>query len=241
MKYLVLLSGGQDSTTALFWALKLASGNRSQVVALTINYGQRHVSEVDAARAVACDAGVEHHVVQIPVGALCSTSPLIDHARKVDGYASAADLPGGIEATFVPMRNLLFLAIAANWAIHLSADTIIAGVSAVDFGGYPDCRPEFIDAAQRAIGLAVGDDGRAGPSLSTPLIGLSKAETVELATRCPGAMSAMALTHTCYRGERPPCGECHACILRAQGFEEAGFEDPLLLACAAEAGPKERA
>lgn len=225
-KALVLLSGGQDSTTCLYWAI--AEHGRENVRALTVLYGQRHATELTAARTIAELAGVEHTEVVVP-GVLLSTSPLVDHARDVQEYADADSLPGGIEDTFVPLRNLFFLTIAANHAVHHGCSVVVIGVSEEDFGGYPDCREAFLGIAEATAREALGQAPHASSSLriARPLVYLDKAQTVRLAWRLPGCMEALAHSHTCYKGERPPCGKCHACLLRAKGFAEADVPDPL--------------
>jgi 7-cyano-7-deazaguanine synthase len=224
----VLLSGGQDSTTCLFWTL--AKGCR-RVLCLSAWYGQRHERELQAAREVVAvarrhypDAQIEHEELRIgPL--LHSSSPLVSGAT-LGQYDSIADLPGGVEPTFVPGRNLLFLVLAANRAAEIRADGIVTGVCEEDFGGYFDCRREFVDAMQQAI--AQGFVGRSEwVQIETPLMYLTKRETVLLATELPGCMDALAVSHTCYAGERPPCGKCHACHLRQRGFEQAKVADPL--------------
>ena len=195
-KALVVLSGGQDSTTCLYWALR----QYDEVVAVTFDYGQRHAIEIEAAREIAEHAGIEWELVRIPQ--LGGDSPLTDLAREVGQYESADVLPGGIEDTFVPGRNIIFFALAANRAASLGCEIIIAGLSQEDFGGYPDCRRVFVDAMEKAVNL--GLEGTAAKiAIETPLVNMSKKETVLLAQEV-GAMEALALSHTCYNGERPP-------------------------------------
>jgi 7-cyano-7-deazaguanine synthase len=226
-KALVILSGGQDSTTCLYWAKE----RYDAVVALTFNYNQRHVREIDSARTVAAMAGVEHEVIDMgPIFA--GLSPLTDLKLPVDTYESSHDLPGGLEKTFVPGRNILFLCVAANRAYVTGCDDMIIGVSEEDFGGYPDCRAEFIEKMEAA--LTSGLDKRI--KIETPLVHLSKKKTVELARSLKGCMEALSYTTTCYNGGMPPCGHCHSCLLRHKGFEEAGIEDPLLVRGTADAG-----
>jgi len=221
MDALVCLSGGQDSTTALYWAKQ----NFEKVHSLTILYGQRHSLEVEAANKIASLAEVETHEV-LKIGAILrGTSPLINPREEVKTYASVEHLPGGIEPTFIPGRNILFLVLAANRAVAKGIDHIVIGVSAVDYGGYPDCRPEFIHNMTQALRTGLG---KADFYIHTPLIYMSKAETVKLALSLPGCMEALKYSHTCYKGVYPPCGKCHACLLRAKGFREVGVEDPLL-------------
>jgi 7-cyano-7-deazaguanine synthase len=216
---LVILSGGQDSTTCLYWALSRFESVR----ALTFAYDQRHRAELDAARAIAKKAGVPHE--QIDMGAIfAGLSPLTNPGEAVDRYDSAETLPGGLEKTFVPGRNILFLTVAANRAYVTGCDALVLGVAQEDFGGYPDCREDFIRKMETA--LQAGLD--APLAIHTPLMHMDKATTVRLAQSLPGCMEALALSHTCYEGAVPPCGHCHACLLRARGFEQAGVADPLV-------------
>lgn len=217
----VLLSGGQDSTTCLYWALE----RYEKVTALSINYGQRHKVEIDSARAIAEAAGVEHESLDLPK-LLKGTSPLVSD-NPVGQYANAEELPGGIEPTFVPGRNALFLVIAANRAVVLGAKHLVTGVCEEDYGGYPDCRRVFIDSMQTSLGLAMtGDESLL--EIHTPLMNLDKKATVQMAKDLPGCWDALAYSHTCYNGMVPPCGKCHACILRQRGFDLADEIDPLI-------------
>lgn len=219
-RVIVSLSGGQDSTTCLFWAKHRFP--EAEIHAVTVNYGQRHRREILAAGKIAELAGVKSFEV-IDVGTLLkSSSPLTDFSHSVGQYEDASLLPGGIEPTFVPARNILFLVILANRAIYLKAEHLVIGVSAVDYGGYPDCRPQFIDKMTEALAWGCATPLR----IHAPLIYLSKEETVRLNMQLPGCMQALAYSHTCYRGEFPPCGKCHACLLREKGFHDAGIPDP---------------
>jgi 7-cyano-7-deazaguanine synthase len=232
-KALVVLSGGQDSTTCLFWAIdKYGVDN---VHAITFDYNQRHRREIEAAIKVAGLAGIGDRHEILPLGQiLVSTSPLVS-GSELEQYADHQSLPGGLEKTFVPMRNTLFLTIAANRAYHLRAFDIVIGVCQEDFGGYPDCRQRFIDDMQNAINQSLNesdnDDNIDGPiHIHTPLMDLTKAETVEMAYNMSnGCWDALAYTHTSYDGAYPPTGHDHATLLRAKGFEEAGLPDPLVL------------
>ena len=224
---LVVLSGGQDSTTCLFWAKQVFD----EVHAITFNYGQRHDREIQSAVEVAKMANVvTHEIIDMPA-ILKGTSPLVNSEEQVESYASADVLPGGLEKTFVPMRNMLFLTIAANRAICLGITNLVTGVCQEDFGGYPDCRQTFIDATQKAIVEALYLNPEDGEKfeIHTPLMDLTKKETVELAAAIPGCMRALGWTHTCYNGDYPPCGHCHACLLRERGFKDAGVLDPLVV------------
>lgn len=211
---IVLLSGGQDSTTCLHWALRADR----PVHALAVDYGQRHVIELASAHRVARTAGVELHVahIELPKGALA-------------GLAAGAEIavaPTGLPTTFVPGRNATLLSIAANLAYRLGSDTIVIGCSAVDYSGYPDCRPEFLATQGRALAMALDRPIR----IVAPLIDKSKAQTVKLARELGQACwAALGHTWTCYLGGERPCGECPACVLRAKGFAEAGETDPACL------------
>jgi 7-cyano-7-deazaguanine synthase len=226
-KCMVVLSGGQDSTTCLFWAKK----HFDEVHAITFDYGQRHCAEIEAARNVAALAGVASHEV-VEVGPMLkSRSPLVDQSATLETYTDFASMDAiigdRVEVTFVPMRNAFFLTLAANHAVAADCYDLVTGVCQEDNANYPDCREEFIALQQAtvetALGLATGTF-----TIHTPLMHLSKAQSVDLALTLPGAMDALAHSHTCYAGQIPPCGECHACVLRAHGFAEAGIIDPLV-------------
>lgn len=225
-KALVILSGGQDSTTMLYMAKQL----HDEVHCVTFDYGQRHAAELQAATKVAQMASVaSHEIIQVgPV--LKGSSPLVNHGENVETYADASVLPDGLEKTFVPGRNALFLMLAANRAYALRTNTIYIGVCLEDETGYPDCRPDFIQRMEDAInsGFRFDDNDPFNVRIETPLMYLSKKETVELADKLPGCMHALAYSHTCYNGSVPPCGHCHSCLLRERGFAEAGIVDPLV-------------
>ena len=214
----VVLSGGQDSTTCLYWALDRFEPGRVQAV--TFDYGQRHRIELDCARDVAEFAGVAHTVLPIDTFAALGGNALTE--AEIDVEAMPEE---GLPNTFVPGRNLVFMTFAAAFAYQREIPNLVTGVAQTDYSGYPDCRQSTLEALERALSLGMEYDFR----LHTPLMSLSKKETVELAVEL-GAMPAMALTHTCYEGQRPPCGRCPACELRAKGFAEAGVEDPLTAA-----------
>jgi 7-cyano-7-deazaguanine synthase len=218
-KALVILSGGQDSTTCVFWAIDRFG--RNSVETLTFDYGQRHRIELAAATAVARHAGVRNVVLPINTFEKIGGSALTDDSVGVPKALSNDELP----ATFVPGRNLIFLTFAAAYAWQRDIHNLVAGVAQTDYSGYPDCRRATIDSLEETHPL--GLERRI--TIHTPLMDLSKKETVLLAKRL-GALDSMGLTHTCYNGRRPPCGECAACILRARGFAEAGLPDPLTTA-----------
>jgi 7-cyano-7-deazaguanine synthase len=230
---LVLLSGGQDSATCLLWAKK----RFGRVHAISFVYGQRHVAELEAAAALSSKVGVESHcVVQVPLddGGL-RMGALTDHERPItgDGGFSDSAAPNGLPSTFVPGRNLVFLALAAIRAVKVRARHIVTGVCQTDYSGYPDCREAFIRAMDAAVNQAMPEEVRP-LCIWTPLMNLSKRETVDLMVEL-GGLSLLTDTVTCYNGERPGCGRCPACQLRAQGFAEAGIGDP---ACASWAESK---
>jgi 7-cyano-7-deazaguanine synthase len=216
-KALVILSGGQDSTTCLYWAIDRFG--QDSVESLTFAYGQRHRIELEAASSVAEHAGVANTLLPIDTFGALGGNALTDPSVEVPATITDDD---SLPATFVPGRNLIFLTFAAAYAWQRGIRHLVAGVAQTDYSGYPDCRRETIDALEKTI--ALGLERRI--TIHTPLMHLSKKETVLLANEL-GALGAMALTHTCYNGQRPPCGQCAACALRARGFAEAGIPDPL--------------
>lgn len=224
-KALVVLSGGQDSTTCLFWALRNYSGG---VHAITFDYGQRHRIEIDAALKVSSMAGVlSHEVVAVP-GILQSVSPLTSDTpleEYTDADSMASIIGDRVELTFVPMRNTLFLTLAANRAIALGCESIVTGICQEDNANYPDCTEDFRRAFQTLVQVSTKTD----LTVVAPLMWLSKADTVRLAHSLPGCWDALAYTHTSYDGLYPPTGMNHANVLRAHGFEQAGLPDPLVL------------
>lgn len=215
-KALIVLSGGQDSTTCLYWALR----EFGQVETVTFDYGQRHRIELDCAKKVAELADVPSDILPIDtfyaLGGNALSDTNINVAHKLD---EKTNLPN----TFVPGRNLIFLTFAAAYAYQRDIEHLVTGVAQTDYSGYPDCRQNTISAIELAIRLGMESNLK----IHTPLMFMSKKETVELA-REVGALKAMAYTHTCYEGQQPPCGECPACKLRAKGFAEAGIADPLV-------------
>ena len=216
-KALVILSGGQDSTTCIFWAIDRFGKNA--VETLSFDYGQRHRIELVAAADVANYAGVRNTVLPINTFGKLGGNSLTDDSVEMPNTVSSEGLP----ATFVPGRNLIFLTFAAAYAWRYDIRNLVTGVAQTDYSGYPDCRRATIDALEETLLLAL----ERRMTIHTPLMHLSKKETVLLAKEL-NAMDALALTHTCYNGSRPPCGECAACILRARGFAEAGIPDPLV-------------
>lgn len=213
---IVTLSGGQDSTTCLWWALDRFGADNVETI--SFDYGQRHRIELDCAREVAAFAGVANTVLPIDTFAALGGNALTDSDIGVRAPAGG-DLP----ATFVPGRNLIFLTFAAAYAWPRRITHLVTGVAETDYSGYPDCREETLKALANTLRLGMELD----VTIHAPLMHLSKKETVLLA-KDVGALEAMHLTHTCYEGVRPPCGRCQACELRAKGFAEAGIPDPLV-------------
>ncbi len=215
---LVVLSGGQDSTTCLYWAIDRFG--IQNVTTITFDYGQRHRVELECAARVAAYAGVPNTCLPIDTFAALGGDALTDSEIAVESGSLPAN---GLPNTFVPGRNLIFLTFAAAFAYQRDIGNLVTGVAQTDYSGYPDCREETIGALQQALRLGMESD----VVIHTPLMHQSKKQTVEM-MRDLGGLDAMALTHTCYNGARPPCGECPACVLRAKGFTEAGVSDPLL-------------
>ena len=220
----VLLSGGLDSYTAA----ALAARDGYALHALTVRYGQVHAHEVEAARQVAAALGVARHVeLRVDLAAFGGSALTGDGAIPKDRDLDRAhDIP----STYVPARNTVFLSLALAWAEVVGAQAIVIGVNALDYSGYPDCRPEYLEAFERMAALAT----RAGVQGSrlrvlAPLVHMSKAEIIR-----SGAALGLdyALTHSCYDPDAAgrPCGRCDSCRLRAKGFSEAGMIDPLLAA-----------
>lgn len=218
-----LLSGGLDSSTCL----ALARREGFACYALSFDYGQRHRYELEAARRVAMSLGtVEHKVIALDLRAFGGSA--LTEEIEVPKSRDAAQMGSGIPVTYVPARNTIFLSLALAWAEVLEAADIFIGVNAIDYSGYPDCRPEYIEAFTRMADLATraGVEGTTKLHIHTPLIELSKAEITRLAADLGVDFS---LTFTCYDpdGEGRPCGLCDACQLRLKGFAEAGLTDPL--------------
>jgi 7-cyano-7-deazaguanine synthase len=213
---IVVLSGGLDSTVCM--GLAAAEG---EVLAVTFDYGQRHRIELERAEKVAARYGAQQLVVKLDASQW-GGSALTDASIDVPDYQPTT----GIPMTYVPARNLIFLSVAAGIAEVRDAENIYIGVNALDYSGYPDCRPEFIRsfAGTAALALKRGIEGRPVQIL-TPLIDLSKAQIVKLGLSVDAPLE---LSWSCYRGDQRPCGTCDACVLRAKGFAEAGLADPAL-------------
>ena len=216
-KAVVLFSGGLDSVTTL----AIAQSHGYACHAVSFHYGQRHSAELNAAQKLAETMQVaKHHIVNLDLSSF-NTSSLTNHALTIP-----AESTEGIPTTYVPARNTIFLSIALGWAEVLNAQAIYLGVNAVDYSGYPDCRPEFIDAFQHVCNLATKSTVEGAQiRICTPLIHLTKAEIIMLGIK-HGV--DYARTVSCYQATEDgrACGHCDSCRLRAQGFEQAGVEDP---------------
>lgn len=219
----VLLSGGLDSTTVL----AIAKHEGYMPRALTLRYGQRHEAELDAARRVAREMEVVEHVVAEIDLRIFGGSALTSSEIPVPKHRSAEEIAGGIPVTYVPARNTIFLSCALAWAEVLEASDIFIGVNALDYSGYPDCRPEYIEAFERMANLATkaGIEGRQRLRIHAPLIHLTKAEIIRKGLELG---VDYGLTLSCYdpshAGEA--CGACDACLLRRRGFQQIGLDDP---------------
>lgn len=212
----VLLSGGLDSATLL----AIARQEGYQCHALSFDYGQIHRAELDAASRVAGAFGAEHRIMAIPIGGL-GGSALTDPAIPVPACGGA-----GIPVTYVPARNTVFLALALAWAEVLKAKAIFIGVNALDYSGYPDCRPEFVEAFQELANLATKQAVEGTPvEIRAPLVHMTKAQIIARGTKLGVDYSA---TVSCYEADTAgrACGRCDACRFRAKGFNQAGIPDP---------------
>ena len=217
----MLLSGGLDSYTAA----AIAKADGFELYALSVLYGQRHAREIDAARAVAAALGVVRHLeLAVDLRAIGGSSLTGDHDLPRDRDLAATEIP----STYVPARNTIFLSLALGWAEVVGATDLVIGVNALDYSGYPDCRPEFIRAFEELAALATraGVEGTSF-KIHTPLISMSKAAIIRRGLQLGLDYS---ITHSCYdpdvRGR--PCGRCDSCRLRARGFAEVGVPDPVL-------------
>ena len=220
-KAIVLLSGGLDSTTALYLA---KSQGFDEIYALTFEYGQKHDKELKSAMAVAKATGVkEHKIVNLMLNQWKGCSLTDQHMEISEGDVNRSDIP----STYVPARNMVFLSVAASYADALGITDIFIGVSEVDYSGYVDCREEFIKAMENAInlGTVLGAEKKQKITLHAPFMHMTKAEEVRLGVELG---VDFGLTWTCYRGDAHPCGTCDSCLLRAKAFAEAGVEAPTI-------------
>ncbi len=213
-KAIVLFSGGQDSTTCLAQA---CNDFQNQILALGFDYGQRHKIELVQAKKVADLANVPFQIIDLNFISQLTPNALTSISIPI------SQIDGELPSTFVPGRNLFFLSVAGVVARQLGATHLYTGVCQTDYSGYPDCRNDFIESAEKTINLAMDS----GITIHTPLMWLTKAQTV-LKMKDLGKLEWYKETHTCYEGKRPACGVCPACLLRLKGFQEAGVDDPLI-------------
>lgn len=218
-KAVVLLSGGMDSATVLY----IAKSEGYDVYAISFNYGQRHLKELDCAKAVAERAGVKEHIIINTNLDAWGGSALTDANINVPN--SHTDT-GRIPVTYVPARNMIFLSFAASYAEVIGAQDIFIGVSEVDYSGYVDCRQEFIDAMENAINFGTVCAVEEGKKIKiqAPLVHMSKSDEIKTGIKLG---VDYGLTWTCYRGEDLACGTCDSCTLRLKAFEQAGYKDPV--------------
>lgn len=236
---LVLLSGGLDSTTATAWALSQCVN----ITAITFDYGQMHRRELEAASTVAARLGVYHNTVDVSFYRELAAYSALTQPRRVamPTGRNVAELASSIPSTYVPMRNTFILTMAVAWLESrvlreiedIGTDPsdlevmLVIGVNAVDYSGYPDCRPEFYDAISESfrLGSKIGIQYGLTVSIKTPLMAMTKAEIINKAMELNAPLD---VTWSCYNGEERPCGICDACVLRAKGFKQAGVSDPAI-------------
>jgi 7-cyano-7-deazaguanine synthase len=220
MKAVSLLSGGLDSTVTLAYALS----EGYEVVPLTIRYGQRHIRELDAAKAVVKHYGLKQHVI-MDLDLSSYRSALTRKDIAVPERGSTAEIGDDIPITYVPARNIIFLSIAAGLAESVDAEKIFIGANAIDYSGYPDCRPEFFRAFEKVlkVGTKAGVEG-APIVIEHPILRSTKADIVRLGKKLNAPLE---LTWSCYQGGAKACGKCDSCLLRLKGFEDAGYKDEI--------------
>lgn len=219
-KCIVLLSGGQDSTTSLFWAKE----KFEDVTAIIFDYGQRHKIEIEAAKKIAQLADVPYIEQKITLFSEVQNSLLVETDKKSSTDINQShDRHKNLPASFVPGRNIFFLLTAIVIAEKNEIRNVITGVCQTDYSGYPDCRRSVMDTIESLVIQGM----EFGVCIHTPLMHLTKKETVELAKTLPGCWEALKYSHTCYNGQYPPCGTCSACMLRQKGFIKAGLKDPI--------------
>lgn len=220
-KAVVILSGGLDSTTCM----AIAQKQGFDIWPLTFFYGQKHSIELESAKKVVHAYGLTERHFIANLNGIIRGSALTDEDKQIPLYRSEEEMSHEIPVTYVPARNIIFLSIALSYAESIDATDIFIGVNALDYSGYPDCRPAFIRSFQEVInkGTVAGAHGK-GIRLQTPLENLTKREIVTLGMELNAPLE---LTHSCYLGTHPACGVCDSCQLRIKGFKEAGYRDPI--------------
>jgi len=217
-KSVILLSGGLDSTTTLYYA----KSKGYKTFCLIFDYGQRHKKEISQAVKIAEKSKSKYHIVKINLPQ--KSSALLD--KNIPLPENRNIIPDEIPTTYVPARNIIFLSFAASFAESIGANAIFIGANAIDYSGYPDCRPEFFRSFNKTLkeGLKAGVEGNA-IKIHTPLIRKTKAQIIRMGFKLKVPYH---LTWSCYKGGRKPCGACDSCVLRAKGFDEAGVKDPIV-------------
>jgi len=220
-KAVVLLSGGLDSATTLFFAKK----KKFKPNCLIFDYGQRHKKEINSAKRIAKVAGCEYKLIKFSLrwkgSALLDKSICVPKRLDVQGILESKKIP----STYVPARNIIFLSFAVSYAETIKADSIFIGVNSIDYSGYPDCRPEFFQAYIKSIKLGTKSGvAKRLPKIEAPLINKTKSQIINLGLKLGVPYK---LTWSCYLAGKLPCGKCDSCLLRQKGFREAGIEDPL--------------
>jgi 7-cyano-7-deazaguanine synthase len=215
-KALVLLSGGQDSASCLLWAINTFE----KIECISFDYNQIHNRELDSGRKICEYLNISRKVIDVSFIKNISISSLLNKDLDV---CNKHILNSTLPSSFLPGRNLLFLTIAAMYAYTTQTNNLIGGMCQIDYSGYPDCRDEVISCLEEVLNIGM----EFKLNIHTPLMYLTKAESINLIIKLPNALKVLSMTHTCYKGTEIPCGECPACILRANGFKEAGIEDPI--------------
>ena len=207
----VLFSGGLDSTTTLFLARKKGF----KVHALTLDYGQLHSKEIKSAKKIAGALGIPHQIIKVSLP--WKGSSLLDKSKKLPTNRNAKEMNTGIPSTYVPARNTIFLSFALSWAEVINASSVWIGANAIDYSGYPDCRPDYIKSVEKVfkLGTKNGREGN-GIAIEVPLIRKTKAEIIKLALLLDVPLDE---TWSCYKGGKKPCGKCDSCLLRDKGME----------------------
>lgn len=218
-KAVVLVSGGMDSAVTLFYARKLGY----ECFAITFDYGQRNVREIECARRVASEAGAHIHIVRLRFP--WKGSSLTDKHMALPVHRTISRINSGIPSTYVPARNTVFMSIAASYAEAIGAERVFIGAHSEDSSGYPDCRPEYLEAFSKALRLGTKKGLEGKLKLGFPLVRKTKKGIIKLG-RSLGV--PFEYTRSCYQSFKKPCGECDSCVLRAKGFREAGLEDPAM-------------